>query len=287
MTAYLESPSVLLWLETKFTNLWSTYFTCVCATLACVISLYLHQFQQLSSMCLLMNVRASNFLRCWFARQESQKRTPPTHIVLLDFPCGSFCTNQETASNRSLRPFGFSPTRLVGNQRRSRTVSSRTRALKALQPEKWKQLPSWEKQWRFSFKPLLFPALATRTSTKLSGPCSQSSYLSSAGVLQPTGVQAKLHQNNNDTQATMRTWFAANFWQLKNNKHMSGFGKKSNVANARNLSVRPLLCIVSRKPSRRFASNLSFFKTNNTLLALALLRKANLNSQRLPVHQLC
>ena len=93
-----------------------------------------------SLMCLLMNVRASNFLRCWFARQESQKRTPPTHIsswtcskssqataprsvrfllVFIGQVCwfmcqirevwrsGSFCTNQETASN--LRPFGLSP----------------------------------------------------------------------------------------------------------------------------------------------------------------------------------
>ena len=96
--------------------------------------------------------------------------------------------------------------------------------------------------WRVSFKPLLFPsAFATMTRTKLSDLRSQSSYLSSAGVLQPTGIQPNLHQNSNDTQPASRTWFAANFGQL-NNKDMSGFG---NVANACNLSVRPLLCVLS------------------------------------------
>ena len=129
-------------------------------------------------------------------------------------------------------------------------VLSRSRPLKPFCPAKRKQLPSFAFSW------------------------GQSSYFSNY-LLQPTGIQPNLHQNSNDAQATSWTWFAANFWKLKNNKHMSGFGKKSNVANACNLSVRPLLCIVSRKLLRRFASNLSFLKKNNTLLALACLTKAN------------
>ena len=134
---------------------------------------------------------------------------------------------------------------------------------------------SWGKQRCEGVGSILFfpPAFASRTSTKLSDLRSQSSYLSS--VLQPTGIQPNQYQDSNDTQATSRKWFAVNFGQLKNKKHMSGFGKKSN--NACSMSVRPLLCIISRKPLSRFASNLPFLKTNNTLLAQALARitKAN------------
>ena len=72
---------------------------------------------------------------------KSQKRTPPTHVIdNWTSPPRQSSTSQETASNRSLQRFWLSPPAA------SNSMSYQWVSLKPLQPEKWKQLPSWEKQ---------------------------------------------------------------------------------------------------------------------------------------------